>query len=99
MVLPLSTVSMLFGSTQSSGGVDFSFITRGASGASTMADAGSTKIALTNAAKNEARQLADVAKERKPLEMAKKKEQIDAKQKEIYAMVKPTTHKVTISPK
>jgi hypothetical protein len=63
MVLSLSTVSMLFGSSQSSGGVDFSFITRGASGVSTMADPGSTKAALSNAAKNEARQLADVAKD------------------------------------
>jgi len=43
--------------------------------------------------------LADVAKERKPVEMAKKKEQIDAKQKEIYALVKPITRKVSITPK
>ena len=61
MVLPLSTVSMLFGSTQSSGGVDFSFITRGQSGASATADVGSIKLALANADKNEARQRADVA--------------------------------------
>ena len=63
MVLPLSTVSMLFGSTQSSGGVDFSFITRGQSGASATADVGSIKLALANADKNEARQRADVAKD------------------------------------
>ena len=63
MVLPLSTVSMLFGSTQSSGGVDLSFITRGSSGATATADAGSIKLALSNAAKNEAKQLADVAKD------------------------------------
>lgn len=43
--------------------------------------------------------LADVAKELKPLEMVKKKAQIDAKQKEIYAMVKPTTRKFSITPK
>jgi hypothetical protein len=63
MVMPLSTISMLFGSMQSSGGVDFSFITRGSSGSSAPADAGSVKLALTNAARNEAKQLADVAKD------------------------------------
>jgi hypothetical protein len=63
MVLPLSTVSMLFGSTQSSGGVDLSFITRGSSGASATADPGSIKLALSNADNNEAKQLADVAKD------------------------------------
>jgi len=63
MLLSLSTISMLFSSTQSSGGVDFSFITRGQSGASATADAGSIKLALSNADKNEAKQLADVAKD------------------------------------
>jgi Protein of unknown function (DUF1217) len=63
MVMSLSTVSMLFGSTQSSGGVDFSFITQGQSGSSTTADVGSIKLALANADRNEAKQLADVAKD------------------------------------
>ena len=40
--------------------------------------------------------LADVAKERKPAELAKKKELIDAKQKEIYALVKPVTRKISV---
>jgi lysophospholipase L1-like esterase len=40
--------------------------------------------------------LADVVKERKPQELAKRKEQIDAKQAEIYKLVKPTTHKFSV---
>jgi hypothetical protein len=64
MVMPLSTISMLFRSTQASGGIDFSFITQGAaSGATGTADAGSIKIALVNAEKNEAKQLAQVARD------------------------------------
>ena len=43
--------------------------------------------------------LADLAKECRQSEMAKKKEQIDTKQNEIYAIVKPTTRKFTIAPK
>jgi hypothetical protein len=63
MVLPLSSVRSLFGSARSSGGMDLSFITRGASGASAMAGAGSATLALANAAKHEAKQLADLAKD------------------------------------
>jgi hypothetical protein len=64
MVLPLSAVSLLFGSSASSGGVDFSFLT-GTSGASTAAtaDVGSVKVALANAEKNEAKQTAQAAKD------------------------------------
>ncbi len=67
MVLPLSasTVSMLFGSTSSSsGGVDFSLITgTGASSGASTASVGSVKVALANAEKNEAKQLAQAAKD------------------------------------
>jgi lysophospholipase L1-like esterase len=37
--------------------------------------------------------LADVAKERKPAELTKRKEQIDAKQAEVYQLAKPQTQK------
>jgi len=37
--------------------------------------------------------LADVARERKPAELAKRKEQIDAKQAEVYQLAKPQTQK------
>jgi hypothetical protein len=63
MVLPLSSVSSLFGSARSSGGMDLSFITRGASGASPTAGPGAATLALANAAKHEAKQLADLAKD------------------------------------
>jgi len=64
MVMPLSTISMLFGSAQASGGIDFSFITKGAgSGATGTAGAGTIKVALASAEKNEAKQLAQVAKD------------------------------------
>ena len=64
MVLPLSAVSLLFGSSAPSGGVDFSFLTKssGSSGTAT-ASAGDIKAALVNAEKNEAKQLAQVAKD------------------------------------
>jgi hypothetical protein len=42
--------------------------------------------------------LADVYKERKPQELAKRKEQIDKAQAEIYKLVKPTTHQFTVKP-
>jgi lysophospholipase L1-like esterase len=42
--------------------------------------------------------LADVAKERKPRELKKRKAQIDARQKEIYKLVKPTAHKFELKP-
>ena len=64
MVLPLSAVSLLFGSSASSGGVDFSFLTKSSSSAASgTADIGSVKSALLNAEKNEAKQLAQVAKD------------------------------------
>ncbi len=64
MVLPVSAVSLLFGSSASSGGVDFSFLSRssGASGGAA-ASAGDVKTALLNAQKNEAKQLAQVARD------------------------------------
>lgn len=67
MVLPLSasTLGMLFGSSSSgSGGVDFSLVS-GASAASGTATAnvGSVKSALASAEKNEAKQLAQAAKD------------------------------------
>ena len=42
--------------------------------------------------------LADVYKERKPQELAKRKEQIDKAQAEIYKLVKPATHQFTVKP-
>jgi len=64
MVLPLSTVSMLFGSGSSSGGINYSFLTGGTSSSGGVAaSAGSIKAALVNAEKNEAKQIAQVAKD------------------------------------
>ncbi len=65
MVSPLSasTLGMLFGSSSSSsGGVDFSPVTGGAA-ASGAANIGSVKSALASAEKNEAKQLAQAAKD------------------------------------
>ena len=67
MVLPLSasTLGMLFGSSSSSsGGVDFSLVSGAttASGTAT-ANVGSVKSALASAEKNEAKQLAQAAKD------------------------------------
>jgi hypothetical protein len=65
MVSPLSasTLGMLFGSSSSSsGGVDFSLVTGGAA-ASGAANIGSVKSALASAEKNEAKQLAQAAKD------------------------------------
>lgn len=42
--------------------------------------------------------LADVYKERKPKELAKRKEQIDKAQADIYQLVKPTAHQFTVKP-
>lgn len=64
MTLPLSSISMLFASSTSSGGVDFSFLTKNASGSGAgTVGAGSIKVALANAEKNEAKQLAQVARD------------------------------------
>ncbi len=65
MTLPLSSINLLFSSSTSSGGVDFSFLTKSSSSSSSgvVAGAGSIKIALANAEKNEAKQLAQVAKD------------------------------------
>lgn len=63
MILSSSVLNMLYGSSASSGSVDFSFLTKGASGASATADVGSIKVALANAEKNEAQQLAQTAKD------------------------------------
>jgi Protein of unknown function (DUF1217) len=64
MTLPLSSISLLFGSSASSGGVDFSFLTAGQSSSSgTGAGVGSIKSALANAEKNEAKQREQVAKD------------------------------------
>jgi hypothetical protein len=41
--------------------------------------------------------LADVTKERKPAELAKRKEQIDAKQAEVYQLAKPQTQKFELT--
>lgn len=65
MVSPLSasTLGMLFGSSSSgSAGVDFSLVT-GGSAASGAANIGSVKSALASAEKNEAKQLAQAAKD------------------------------------
>lgn len=64
MTLPLSSISLLFSSSASSGGVDFSFLTRNSSSSSSgTVGAGSIKAALVNAEKNEAKQMARVAKD------------------------------------
>jgi hypothetical protein len=63
MILSSSVLNMLYGSSASAGSVDFSFLTKGASGATAAADVGSIKVALANAEKNEARQLAQTAKD------------------------------------
>jgi len=64
MVLPLSTVSMLFGSSSGSSGVNLSFLTGGTSSSGGVAaSAGSIKAALVNAEKNEAKQISQVARD------------------------------------
>lgn len=56
--------SMLFANTsKTAGSIDFSFLTQSASGAASTANVGSVKSALVNAEKNEARQLAQTAKD------------------------------------
>ena len=64
MVLPLSTVGMLLGSSSSSSGINYSLLTGGTnSSGAVAATAGSIKAALINAEKNEAKQVAQVAKD------------------------------------
>ncbi len=64
MVLPLSAVGLLFGSTSSPGGVNLSVLTGGTSSSGGVAaSAGSIKAALVNAEKNEAKQIGQVAKD------------------------------------
>jgi hypothetical protein len=65
MTMSLSVVSMLFGSSSSSSGSTLSALTSGqaASGGGVAGGAGSIKAALANAEKNEAKQLAQVAKD------------------------------------
>jgi hypothetical protein len=63
MGLSLSMVSLLFGSTSSSGGIDLSLITKSSSSGTGSTDIGSVKSALANAEKNEAKQLAQLAKD------------------------------------
>lgn len=56
--------SLLFANTSSTAGsIDFSFLTQASSGATTSVNVGSVKSALVNAEKNEARQLAQTAKD------------------------------------
>lgn len=64
MAISPAILSMLYSGGARSGAVDFSFLAKGAtSGGSAVADAGSIKIALANAEKHEAKQLAQVAKD------------------------------------
>lgn len=58
-----AVASMLFSSSSSAGSVDFSFLTKASSSGTATADVGSVKSALANAEKNEAKQLAQVAKD------------------------------------
>ena len=58
-----AVANMLFSSSSSSGSVDFSFLTKSSGSATTTANVGSVKSALVNAEKNEAKQLAQVAKD------------------------------------
>lgn len=62
--MPLSTIGMLFGANSGSGGTGLSLLTAGGgtSGVAT-ASAGSIKAALVNAEKNEAKQLAQTARD------------------------------------
>jgi|GEM_PF-1343255 hypothetical protein len=64
MVLPLSVVGMLFGSSSSSSGSTLTSLTAGGGSSSiSTASAGSIKSALVNAEKNEAKQMEQVAKD------------------------------------
>jgi hypothetical protein len=64
MAITPAILSMLYSGSAQSGSVDFSFLTRGTTSSGTaVADAGSIKTGLVNAEKNEAKQLAQVAKD------------------------------------
>lgn len=63
MNITSTMASMLFSSTSNAGSVDFSFLTQSSSSATTTANIGSVKSALVSAEKNEAKQLAQVAKD------------------------------------
>lgn len=63
-LMPLSTISMLYGSSSSTSGIDMSLVTGGTTSSGTpAASAGTIKSALVSAEKNEAKQLAQVAKD------------------------------------
>jgi hypothetical protein len=64
MALSSAVLSMLYSGSARTGSVDFSFLARGASSSGVAtADAGAIKAALVNAEKNEAKQLAQIAKD------------------------------------
>jgi hypothetical protein len=64
MAISSAILNMLYSGASRTGSVDFSFLTKGATSSGTaVAGAGSIKSALSNAEKNEAKQLASVAKD------------------------------------
>lgn len=63
MALSLSMVGMLYGSSSSWSGISASLLTGASSSGTATASAGSVKAALVNAEKNEAKQIAQVAKD------------------------------------
>ena len=63
-LMPLSTISLLYGSSSSTSGIDMSLVTGGTTSSGTAAaSSGTIKSALVSAEKNEAKQLAQVAKD------------------------------------
>src|SRR5262245_21255162 len=62
MAVSLSSLSLALAQMPASTGFDFSVLARGA-GSTPAFNGGSVKVALTNAEKNEAKQLAQVAKD------------------------------------
>ncbi|MDP3495201.1 MAG: DUF1217 domain-containing protein [Hyphomonadaceae bacterium] len=63
MAITSAVYASLFSSAASAGSVDFSFLAKSSSSTATTANVGSVKSALVNAEKNEAKQLAQVAKD------------------------------------
>lgn len=63
MAITPAMFSMLFSGSARTGSVDFSFLTQSSSSGTATANVGSVKSALANAEKNEAKQLAQVAKD------------------------------------
>jgi hypothetical protein len=62
--MSLSTINLLYGSSSSTGGIDTSLLTGGTTSSGTAAaSSGTIKSALVSAQKNEAKQLAQVAKD------------------------------------